>query len=78
MNTYVRLWVKISSEPKYCEKYGKEKSYIEKKIKEIPVLKVKFNGNKTLMLIFIPMKVSRSITEFIVRKFDFISKRVSL
>ncbi len=78
LNTYVRLWVKISSEPKYCEKYGKEKSYIEKKIKEIPVLKVKFNGNKTLMLIFIPMKVSRSITEFIVRKFDFISKKVSL
>lgn len=78
LNTCLRLWVKIASERELSSEFSDEKIYIEKKIRRIPFSKVKFHGNKTLQILFLPMKISIGMTEFLVRRLKFISLKISL
>lgn len=78
LNTCLRLWVKIASDKDFSSKFSDEKKYIEKKIRSISFSKVKFHGNKTLQLLFLPMKISTGFTEMLARRFKFISRKISL
>ncbi len=78
LNSYIRLWVKITSSPDYCKKFSKEKKAIEEKIRSIKISDVKFYNSKTIKLLFIPIKIARPLTEFIVKKANFINSKISL
>lgn len=78
LNSYIRLWVKITSNSIYCKKFSKEKKTIEKKIRSIRISDVKPYNNKTIKLLFIPIKIARPLAEFVVKRVKFISSKVSL
>ena len=78
LNTYIRLWIKIVSDKELYIKYINEANYLKNKIKEIRFNKVNYNGNKTLKLFFVPIKLSATFTKFVLSKCRFIADRVSL
>lgn len=78
LNLYLRLWIRMVSDLEDYSMYIDQKISIERKIRKISLLKLKFYSNKTLLLFFLPIKIMPEFVEFLLRKIRFLSKKISL